>query len=120
MELRTRCGYSLGVAGAVVAGERILMVRRMHEPNRGRWTFPSGWVGATESVDQAVVREIEEETGVRAEVVGPRVPTPAQVRGVEQQARKSLGEAVHLSVRARVDVVVTNARYKDLGEARVD
>jgi hypothetical protein len=58
--------------------------------------------------------------GVRAEVVGPRVPTPAQIRGIEREARKQLGEAVHLSVRARVDVVVTGARYQNLGEGRIE
>lgn len=70
MELRMRSGYSLGVAGAVVDGDRVLLVRRMHEPNRGRLTFPSGYVRREESVEQAVAREIKEETGVEAEVTG--------------------------------------------------
>ncbi len=70
MELRVRCGYSLGVGGVVLSGGRVLLVRRLHEPNRGRWTFPSGYVNAEESVEQAAVREVAEETGVRAEVVG--------------------------------------------------
>lgn len=67
--LRPRTGFSLGAAGIVIAGESVLLVRRMHEPNRGRWTFPSGYVGAEERVDEAAVREVKEETGVEAEVV---------------------------------------------------
>jgi ADP-ribose pyrophosphatase YjhB (NUDIX family) len=70
LQLRQRCGFSLGVAGAVLDGEQVLLVRRMHEPNRGRWTFPSGWVQADEGLHEAVAREIKEETGVDAEVIG--------------------------------------------------
>lgn len=70
MELRSRSGYSLGVAGVVLLDECVLLVRRLHEPNKGRWTFPSGYVGAAESIDEAAVREVLEETGVRADVVG--------------------------------------------------
>lgn len=68
--LRSRSGFSLGVSGVVMAEGKVLLVRRMHEPNRGRWTFPSGYVGAEERVDEAAAREVLEETGIRAEVVG--------------------------------------------------
>ncbi|MCL4465529.1 MAG: NUDIX domain-containing protein [Chloroflexi bacterium] len=70
MQLRLRSGFSFGVAGVVLDGERVLLVRRMHEPNRGRWTFPSGWVKSDEGLHEAVAREIKEETGVEAEVIG--------------------------------------------------
>ena len=56
--------------------------------------------------------------GVRAEVVGPRVPTPEEIRGVEKRAARSVGEPVQLSVRARVDLMVTRSGYEALGEAR--
>lgn len=52
---------------------------------------------------------------VRAEAVGPRVPTPQDVRGVERQAGRVLGEAVQLSLRARIDLMVTGTRYATLG-----
>lgn len=55
---------------------------------------------------------------VRAEAVGPRVPTPEEVRGVERQAGRDLGEAVQLSLRARIDLMVTGTRYETIGEAR--
>ena len=48
---------------------------------------------------------------VRAEAVGPRVPTPAEIRDVERRAGKSLGEPVQLSLRALVDVMVTGTGY---------
>lgn len=51
---------------------------------------------------------------VRAEVVGPRVPTPAEVRDVERATRAKFGAAVAISIRASADIVVTGARYEPL------
>jgi hypothetical protein len=53
---------------------------------------------------------------VRAEVVGPRVPTPEEIRGVERHVGASLGATVALSLRARVDLVVTGTHYEALGQ----
>jgi 8-oxo-dGTP diphosphatase len=43
---------------------RLLLVRRNHEPEYGRWAFPSGYVDAGEVVEDAALREVREETGV--------------------------------------------------------
>jgi hypothetical protein len=56
---------------------------------------------------------------VRAEVVGPRVPSPQDVHAIETSAGKSLGEPVSLSLRARVDLRVTGSRYEALGDVRL-
>ena len=53
---------------------------------------------------------------MRAEVVGPRVPTPEQVRGFEKQVSREIGEPVQLALRAQVDVMVTGKRYRALGK----
>jgi ADP-ribose pyrophosphatase YjhB (NUDIX family) len=67
--------YSLGVGGIVMnddaANQRtILLIQRNQEPNRGAWTLPGGFVESVETVEAAVVREVEEETGLRCEIVG--------------------------------------------------
>jgi mutator protein MutT len=43
----------------------VLLVRRGKEPLKGRWVVPGGTVEAGETLEDAVVREVEEETGIR-------------------------------------------------------
>ncbi len=52
--------------GALVSdgGGRLLLVLRAHPPQAGRWSLPGGRVEAGESAEQAVVREVAEETGL--------------------------------------------------------
>lgn len=51
---------------------RLLMVRRAHDPGRGRWSLPGGRVEPGEDDAAALVREMAEETGL-AVVPGPLV-----------------------------------------------
>ena len=53
---------------------------------------------------------------MRAEAVGPRVPTPEEIRTVERNAGKSAGEKIQLSLRAQVDLMVTGGGYESLGD----
>jgi ADP-ribose pyrophosphatase YjhB (NUDIX family) len=67
--------FTLGVGGVVLepgaAGERrVLLIERNIEPNRGGWTIPGGYVERDETAEQAVIREVEEETGLRCKLVG--------------------------------------------------
>ena len=57
--------------GAIVrdAAGRFLLVQRGHEPQAGMWTVPGGKVESGETLEQAVIREIAEETGIAIEVV---------------------------------------------------
>ena len=43
---------------------KVLLVKRPHAPYRGAWALPGGIVGADESVDSAVLRELQEETNI--------------------------------------------------------
>lgn len=50
----------------------LLMVRRANEPGRGRWSVPGGRVEPGETLAEAVLRELEEETSVVG-VCGPMI-----------------------------------------------
>lgn len=53
-----------GVAGVVLHEGRVLLAVRGKPPSEGLWGLPGGVVELGETVEEAVVREIREETGV--------------------------------------------------------
>jgi 8-oxo-dGTP diphosphatase len=60
----------LAVSAAIVRDGRILVVRRARPPAQGVFTLPGGVVEAGETLTQAVVREVLEETALQIEPVG--------------------------------------------------
>jgi len=56
----------LEVRGAVFDRDRVLLVR---EQSDGLWALPGGWADVGDSPSQAVIREIEQESGFRTRVV---------------------------------------------------
>jgi len=59
-------GPELCVGAIAVDSDRLLMVRRGHGPGAGEWSVPGGRVEVGETLAEAVVRELMEETGVEA------------------------------------------------------
>lgn len=58
------------VIAVVLRGEEILLVCRKTPPDAGMWGFPGGKMEFGETIEQAAVRELYEETGVVAEPEG--------------------------------------------------
>ncbi|MCM3576171.1 MULTISPECIES: NUDIX domain-containing protein [Mesobacillus] len=61
----------LGVAGVVISEDgRWLVVKKRYGGLKGSWSLPAGFVDEGETADQAVLREVYEETGVECRVGG--------------------------------------------------
>lgn len=58
---RTPC---VAVGAVATVADHILLVRRANEPGRGLWSVPGGRVEWGETLVEAVVRELREETGL--------------------------------------------------------
>lgn len=54
------------VSVALRKGERFLLVERGRQPSKGLWAFPGGRVEPGEELQEAVQRELHEETGLTA------------------------------------------------------
>jgi len=70
------CGYIFyldpKVAVAVVLGDErgVLLGKRRIDPGSGRWSFPAGYVNRGEVLEEAALREVEEELSVQIELTG--------------------------------------------------
>jgi ADP-ribose pyrophosphatase YjhB (NUDIX family) len=54
----------LAVSAAILRDGKVLIVRRARKPALGVYTLPGGVVEAGETLEQAVVREVKEETAL--------------------------------------------------------
>ncbi|MCX7823649.1 MAG: NUDIX hydrolase [Syntrophobacterales bacterium] len=58
----------VGVGGIVFDGDRVLLGLRGKEPGMGKWSIPGGVVRLGETIEEALVREMEEEVGIKVKV----------------------------------------------------
>jgi len=71
------CGFVRYVGPVLAAGVlvhddqgRFCMLRRGHQPGKGKWAFPGGFVNVDEDPEQAALRETREEAGCECELEG--------------------------------------------------
>ena len=60
----------LAASLAVFRGDRVLLAQRVAAPLAGRYSLPGGLVEPGESLADAALREVHEEVGVEARIVG--------------------------------------------------
>lgn len=68
------CGFryyrepKVSVIGRVQAGHRLLFIQRAVAPGVGQWGFPGGFLNVDEMPEEALIREVREETALAIEV----------------------------------------------------
>ena len=78
----------VGVGAVIIRDGRILLEKRKNEPGKGKWSIPGGLVELGESVEQTVLREVEEETGLEVE-------KPEHIDVVDNVVRDDNGEIMY-------------------------
>lgn len=108
-------------AGAVIIKEgKLLLVKRANEPGKGRWSVPGGIVDLGETLNDAVSREILEETGL---VI--RVGEPAGVFDYIEKDKKGVIKFHYIIIDYFADVIsgepkassdVADVKWVNLGD----
>jgi len=60
----------IGCAAIVWRGDEVLLIRRGRSPLKGQWSIPGGRQVWGETVRECALRELKEETGLEAEILG--------------------------------------------------
>src|SRR5436190_1835964 len=84
-------------AGGVVfrikkGGPQFLVITARRRPDR--WVHPKGHIERRETPEETAVREVQEEAGVSAEIVGPLEDVAVDVAGEDQIIRYFLMRAI--------------------------
>lgn len=70
------CGFTyfaepkVGVGVAVIDEDKLMLVQRRMNPERGKWSLPGGYLDRGEDPQQTAVREALEETNLEVEIDG--------------------------------------------------
>ena len=69
------CGFvhwgdsTLGAGGVLWHQGKALLVQRALDPGKGMWTIPGGYVEQGEPIEEAIIREFREETGLNTQTL---------------------------------------------------
>lgn len=91
---------------------RLLLIRRGHEPEEGKWAFPGGFLNMGETTEQCARRELEEETGIRLDAEMKLVGVYSDVE------RDPRGRVVTSAYYAIIDHSIDVRGTDDAAEAR--
>jgi 8-oxo-dGTP diphosphatase len=100
----------VGIGAVVMGPQGILLVERGKPPRQGEWSIPGGAQELGETIEQAAVREIAEETGLGIEVLG-------LIDVVDSLARDERGDVRYHYTLVDVLAAVTGGELRAGGDA---
>lgn len=86
---------SVTVDAVILKGEEILLIQRAHEPCKGQWALPGGFVDQGEDLVDAARRELLEETCLK-------VGELAQVGAFGKPGRDPRGHTISIAYKGRI------------------
>src|ERR1700757_3995610 len=60
----------VGVGAVIIQENQVLLIQRGQEPLKGEWSLPGGALEVGETLQQGIVREVLEETGITVAPAG--------------------------------------------------
>jgi ADP-ribose pyrophosphatase YjhB (NUDIX family) len=78
----------LAVSAAIFRDGRVLVVRRARQPAAGLFTLPGGCVEAGETLNEALAREVMEETGLVIATIGLAGHREVVVRDAQDRVQR--------------------------------
>lgn len=69
--------YDFTITAFITYQDKVLFV---HHPRYGKWIAPGGHIELNEDPEQALIREIEEETGLKTEIISTKPSIPGSSR----------------------------------------
>jgi len=85
---------------------KVLMIQRKNEPFKGMWALPGGFVEDDEDLEPAMIRELEEETGLK-------IKHATQLRAYGTPGRDPRGRTVTVAFYALIDAKYTHVKGAD-------
>ena len=89
---------------------KVLLIQRGNPPFKGCWAFPGGFMNMDETTEQCVIRELEEETGLK-------VSELQQIGAYSKVDRDPRGRTVTVAYLVRIDVPVAVIGQDDASKA---
>src|SRR3989338_5300982 len=92
----------INVVNAIIKsrdGSRFLAIKRKEGIHAGKWAFPGGVVEKGETAEDALKREVKEETGLDMGRIIRRISNYEYFRGKEELGKKSKGQCFLVEVK---------------------